>query len=73
MIGVAGHALRRFLKVSSRFERYVALASVGSIAAILLHSLADFNLYIPANALVFAAVLGIAVAPVADANPEILA
>ncbi len=73
MIGVAGHALRRFLKVSSRFERYVALASVGSIAAILLHSLADFNLYIPANALVFAAVLGIAVAPVAEANPEILA
>jgi hypothetical protein len=28
--------------------------------AILLHSLADFNLYIPANALVFASILGLA-------------
>ena len=32
----------------------------GSLTALLLHSLADFNLYIPANALVFAVVLGLA-------------
>lgn len=42
------------------FERVMALGCLGSIAAILLHSLADFNLYIPANALVFALILGLA-------------
>jgi O-antigen ligase len=42
------------------FERAMALGCLGSIAAILLHSLADFNLYIPANALVFSLILGLA-------------
>ena len=32
----------------------LSLACAGSLAAILLHSTADFNLYIPANALVVA-------------------
>lgn len=36
--------------------------AVGSLTALLLHSLADFNLYIPANALVFSLVLGLAYA-----------
>ena len=40
--------------------RLLALACLGSIAAILTHSLTDFNLYIPANTLLFAWVLGIA-------------
>lgn len=38
---------------------YLALACVGSIAAILIHSLVDFNLYIPANAMLFAWILGL--------------
>jgi O-antigen ligase len=42
------------------FERAMALGCLGSIAAILLHSLTDFNLYIPANALVFSLILGLA-------------
>ena len=46
--------------------RLLALACLGSIAAILTHSLTDFNLYIPANTMLFAWVLGIAAA----LNPE---
>ncbi len=45
-----------------RLDRAVALGCFGSILSILLHSRTDFNLQIPANALVFAVVLGIAYA-----------
>jgi O-antigen ligase len=41
-------------------ERCVALACTGSMAAILLHSFTDFNLYLPANAMLMAWVMGIA-------------
>jgi O-antigen ligase len=44
------------------FDRAIALGCLGSIAAILLHSLTDFNLYIPANALLFSLILGLAAA-----------
>lgn len=44
------------------FEKAIALGCLGSIAAILLHSLTDFNLYIPANALLFSLILGLAAA-----------
>jgi O-antigen ligase len=43
----------------SEFTRAVALGSLAGSAALLLHSAADFNLYIPANALVFASVMGL--------------
>ncbi len=36
------------------------IACIGAISAILLHSLVDFNLYIPANAMTFAWICGIA-------------
>jgi O-antigen ligase len=39
--------------------RFVALGCCGSILALLLHSAVDFNLQIPANALVLAAILGL--------------
>lgn len=42
---------------------YTALACVGSLSAILLHSFVDFNLHIPANAMVAAWVGGMAAAP----------
>src|SRR5215469_5974197 len=54
--------IRTFLRAESRFERNTALACVGSIATILLHSMTDFNLHIPANALVLATILGITLA-----------
>jgi O-antigen ligase len=59
---VLAHAVRTFLMGDRDFERVVALGCVGSIVAILLHSFADFNLYIPANALLFSAILGFAIA-----------
>jgi O-antigen ligase len=56
--------LRRVVKTVSfmegRFEKAVALGCLGSIVAILLHSVTDFNLYIPANALAFSVILGLA-------------
>jgi O-antigen ligase len=51
---------RKTASAEARFERAVTLGCMGSIAAILLHSLTDFNLYIPANALLFSLVLGLA-------------
>ncbi len=40
--------------------RYLAIACAGSLTAILLHSLADFNLYVPANGMLAAWVAGLA-------------
>ncbi len=42
-----------------RTARYLALGCAGAIAAISLHSLADFNMYVPANALALAWICGI--------------
>jgi O-antigen ligase len=53
-------AIRRYRRTEDRFEAAVCLGCIGSIAAILVHSLADFNLYIPANALVFTVTLALA-------------
>jgi len=58
---ILGRAIRSFLTGERDFDRIVALGCVGSIVAILLHSFADFNLYIPANALLFSAILGLAI------------
>jgi O-antigen ligase len=52
-------AVRAFYSAERRFDRFVALGCTGSIAAILLHSLADFNLYIPANSLLLATISGL--------------
>jgi O-antigen ligase len=60
---ILARTVRTFLFAPGLFERSVALGCAGSIVAILLHSLTDFNLYIPANALLFSAILGMAVRP----------
>lgn len=44
-------------------RRALAAACLGSLAALLLHSLVDFNAYIPSNAMVFAWVAGLAMTP----------
>jgi O-antigen ligase len=41
-------------------QRYLAIACVASMTAILLHSVVDFNMYVPANGLLFAWILGVA-------------
>jgi len=48
-----------FLEDRHDYRRSITLGCIGGTLTILLHSLADFNLQIPANALVFAVILGI--------------
>jgi O-antigen ligase len=50
----------QYKKAEESFDKAVSLGCIGSIGAILVHSLADFNLYIPANALVFTVILALA-------------
>src|SRR2546421_329990 len=64
---VLAQSARRYGKLEERFDKAVSLACIGSIGAILVHSLADFNLYIPANALVFTMILAMAWS---SAHPE---
>jgi O-antigen ligase len=53
---------RKTFSAERSLEKTAAVGCLGSIIAILLHSLTDFNLYIPANALVFSVILGLAAA-----------
>jgi O-antigen ligase len=50
----------------------LSIAAAASLLAMLVHNLADFNLYIPANAMVFAWVCGIASAVIAFGTPRIV-
>jgi O-antigen ligase len=63
-------AIRRYRKIEDSFDAAVCLGCIGSIIAILVHSLADFNLYIPANGLVFAVTLALARMGV-DPSPQV--
>jgi O-antigen ligase len=58
---VVGMAVRTAVGSTDHEERYFAAACAGSLAAILLHSLVDFNLYIPANAMLLAWIAGMTV------------
>ena len=51
-------AVRRAVSSAEPGARYFAVACAGALAAILLHSLVDFNLYIPANAMLLAWIAG---------------
>jgi O-antigen ligase len=55
---VAGKILGASRCARSSLIRALALGSLGGASALLVHSAADFNLYIPANGLVFAVLLG---------------
>ena len=52
-------AVRAAINSADPEARYCAVACLGTLTAILLHSLADFNLYIPANAMLLAWIAGI--------------
>jgi putative inorganic carbon (HCO3(-)) transporter len=61
-----GAILYTFVAVIRRVGRHhdavsqaTGIGAIGAMAAILCHSLTDFNLYIPANALLFSVVLGL--------------
>jgi hypothetical protein len=57
-------SVRAFFTVSSIEQRGALLACVGAIFSIFVHSLADFNLQIPSNAMLFFTFAGIASASV---------
>jgi hypothetical protein len=47
-----------FLKDHRRYRSAVLLGCIGSALGLMIHSLFDFNLQVPANAMIFAAILG---------------
>ena len=51
--------IRSFLTDSSRYRASVTLGCIGGVSALLVHSVTDFNLQIPANAMMFSVILGI--------------
>ena len=54
-------ALRGTVRSPDPQARYFAVACAGALSAIGMHSLADFNLYLPANAMLLAWIAGMAV------------
>jgi len=59
IIYLLGKMIVSFLKDSRRYRPAILLGCIGSTLAILLHSITDFNLQIPSNALLFSIVLGL--------------
>ncbi len=62
LVYVLVNAIWSSSRASQSEDRFLALACTGAITAILVHSIADFNLYIPANAMLLAWIAGIATA-----------
>jgi Fe2+ transport system protein B len=52
--------------------RALAIACIAAIVAILAHSFVDFNLYIPANAMVLAWICGMAVSVMFSSRPAVV-
>ena len=61
LAGLAAYVLPRCRRHSRSKSVPLAAGAIGGIGAMLFHSIFDFNLHIPANALTFAILLGIAV------------
>lgn len=71
--GLAIKVAKRSLSLDRWTEKRLAAACSGALIALLIHSLTDFNLQIPANALIFSWISGTAAALVrkADCRQEI--
>jgi RsiW-degrading membrane proteinase PrsW (M82 family) len=50
----------------SRLVRGITIGAMAGITAILVHSIGDFNLHIPANALLFSVLAALVVAPIPE-------
>jgi len=61
-------AIRLFFTIESTTQRGILLSCIGGIVALLIHSLADFNLQIPVNATLFFALVGVTIAFPLDAS-----
>jgi O-antigen ligase len=59
IIGLLFKMILAYVEARNPYRRSVLLACIGGSAALLIHSAMDFNLQIPANALLFAVVLGL--------------
>jgi O-antigen ligase len=55
---ITRRAVRGALRLQDPEQRYFAMACAGALAAILLHSTVDFNLYIPSNVMVLMWIAG---------------
>ena len=58
----------RKLKNPSRLVRGTTLGAMSGVTAILIHSIVDFNLHIPANALLFTILVALVAAPLPQEN-----
>jgi O-antigen ligase len=67
LIFVVIRGVRVFASIKSPQQRGILLACSGAIFSILVHSLADFNLQIPSNAMIFFTLVGISLATPTDA------
>ncbi len=67
---LAARTLRACWIPGNHTRQAIALGATGALAALLLHSLTDFNLYIPANGLVFSVVLGLGSARRNNMKPQ---
>lgn len=69
LLRLLAHTVRTAMNATAPDRRYAALACTGSLVAILAHSLTDFNLYIPANAMLLAWICGFAASRIPDRVP----
>jgi O-antigen ligase len=71
---VVGMVLHRAYRTTQREpgadSGFVALGCLGGLSAMLFHSTADFNMYVPANAMVFMFIAGIAMGTGGSAQPS---
>jgi O-antigen ligase len=58
LVYTIARSTRAALRVPSHRDRAIAFGAIAGAGALLVHGAVDFNLYIPANALVFAVLLG---------------
>ena len=70
MLWVFVRVMQRAVRADPSSDGVVQTGCVGSIAAVLVHSLTDFNLYIPGNALVFSVVIAMARSTLHDDHPQ---
>jgi putative inorganic carbon (hco3(-)) transporter len=67
---IVARTLQASLRARSNLTRSLALGSLGGTCALLAHSFADFNFYIPANALVFSVILALGYAMSLEVRSE---
>ncbi len=72
VMGVLVQSVRTFLRASSPEPLGILLASSGAIFAILVHSLADFNLQIMSNAMLFCMFVGVAIGGIMGIETEVI-